>query len=102
MATNGPPAAPQGTGPQPALSNGPQPTLPNTSPVTRPPPGIYTDPLETPADRAQHQRVSEQIVRIDLDEVSFHPDNRGGQGAIPNHIHQVANNWMRKGTIARR
>ena len=45
--------------------------------------------LESASDRAQkHRRVGQ--VRIPLEYLGFLPDNRGGMGISPFHVHEVA------------
>ena len=46
-------------------------------------------PLEDPGDRAQrHRRLG--LCRIPLDKLGYLPDNRGGLGISPFHVHELA------------
>ena len=86
-------------GPQPGTDGSPTGPQPGADAC---PPGIETVELVNHADPAQQYRVSEHPARIQLEKLGFHPQNRGGQGMIPHHAHQVAYNIMDKGTIIRR
>ena len=44
--------------------------------------------LVDPSDRANKSRRME-LLRIPLDQLGFHPRNRGGLGVLPNHAHEV-------------
>ena len=58
-------------------------------------------PLESASDRAQKLRKHGKL-RIPLDQIGFLPENRGGVGIIPNHVHEVAWDICGNGTkIAR-
>ena len=76
--------------------NGPQPGTDAS------PPGIATVGLTSPADQAQQYRTSEHPTRIPIEKFGFHPLNRGGQGMIPHHAHQLASSIVTVGTSIRR
>ena len=42
------------------------------------------------ADRAETYRLPNQPGRVQLHQISWHPKNRGGQGVMPMHMHEVA------------
>ena len=50
--------------------------------------------LEDACDRALRKR-KRAAVRLDVDLVGYWPDNRGGAGVIPRHIHEVAQDLMK-------
>ena len=53
--------------------------------------------LEDAGDRAQSFRES-ALRRIHLDELGIYPNNRGGTGIIPHHVHEVANDCLENTT----
>ena len=57
--------------------------------------------LEDASDRAQGFRQP-QLLRIKLEQILVWPQNRGGQGIIPFHVHEVASDIMQNKTSAAR
>ena len=53
--------------------------------------------LESASDRAQKFRKVGKL-RIPLDQIGFLPENRGGVGIIPHHVHEVAHDISCNGT----
>ena len=64
----------------------------------------YQPPAKNPktilsvADRAEKYRKPNQPVRVPLEQIGFHVDNRGGQGICPFHVHNLASNIAERGT----
>ena len=50
-------------------------------------------PIEDAQDRAQKCRKV-GTVRLKLDLLGFHPDNRGGAGILTHHVHEVAHDCL--------
>ena len=46
--------------------------------------------------------LSNQPVKMPLNKISWHPDNRGGQGIMPFHVHDGALDICTRGTSKRR
>ena len=46
--------------------------------------------LPAEADRAEKHLAPNQPGRVQLNKISWHPENRGGQGILPIHVHNVA------------
>ena len=57
--------------------------------------------LQDAADRAQGCRHS-QLLRVNLAQILMWPQNRGGTGIIPFHVHEVAFDIMQNKTSAAR
>ena len=53
------------------------------------------------AERGETYRVSPHAVRVPLDFIGFHTENRGGQGVLPQYVHMLAAKWMCQGTSQR-
>ena len=49
-----------------------------------------------PGDRAMKLR-RQGMERIQLDQIGFYPDNRGGMGISPHHVHEVAHDCIANG-----
>ena len=54
------------------------------------------------ADRAETHRLPNQPGRVQLHQISWYPKNRGGQGVMPMHMHDVAYSVVTHGTSKRR
>ena len=54
------------------------------------------------ADKAEENHVASQPMRVMVWRVSWQPMNRGGQGVLPLHVHDVAFDICTYGTSARR
>ena len=54
------------------------------------------------ADRAEQYQITNQPGRVHLNRISWHHSNRGGQGILPLHVHNVAYDICTKGTSVRR
>ena len=46
--------------------------------------------LPAEADRAEKHLAPNQPGRVQLNRITWHPQNRGGQGILPLHVHNVA------------
>ena len=66
------------------------------------PPAKKTKHLHDEADRAEQYLKASQPGRVSLNRIYWHPHNRGGQGIMPLHVHDVAMNICTKGTSMRR
>ena len=54
------------------------------------------------ADRAHKYLLPVQPGRISLSDTGFYPENRGGQGIMPNHVHDIGLDVSDNGTSTRR
>ena len=57
--------------------------------------------LRSEAARAETYLAPNQLGRVPLNKISWHPDNRGGQGIMPLHVHDVALDICTRGTSKR-
>ena len=58
--------------------------------------------LPAEADRAEKHLAPNQPGRVQLNRITWHPQNRGGQGILPIHVHDVAKDICTNGTSSRR
>ena len=58
--------------------------------------------LHSEADRGEQYKLPIQPGRVPLQKICWHPQNRGGQGIMPLHVHDVALNIRQTGTSKRR
>ena len=54
------------------------------------------------ADRAEQYLAPKQPGRVHLSKISWYHDNRGGQGVLPFHVHDIAKGICTEGTSKRR
>ena len=67
-----------------------------------PPPKKLKATMIEAADRADKYLSPAQPGRVDLSRIYWYPANRGGQGILPLHTHDIAKNISTKGTSKRR
>ena len=58
--------------------------------------------LHSEADRGEQYLLPNQPGRVPLDSIGWHPQNRGGQGIMPLHVHDIAKEICDTGTSKRR
>lgn len=76
---------------------GVQPNIPNATLMSQQPREL----LEVASDRAnKFGQVGQH--RLDIDMLGFHPDNRGGMGVMPPHIHAVAQDCIKNAVSQKR
>ena len=66
------------------------------------PPAKKPKLLLVDADRAEGFVINDQPGRVNLYKITWCPDNRGGQGILPLHAQDIANNITEDGTSRRR
>ena len=54
------------------------------------------------ANRSEQYLLTDQPGRVELHFIGWHQRNRGGQGLLPLHVHDIAENVCTKGTSKRR
>ena len=58
--------------------------------------------LISEVDRAEQYLAPNQPGRVHLSKISWYHDNRGGQGILPFHVHDIAYDICMRGTSKRR
>ena len=66
------------------------------------PPAKKQKSLLSGADRAEQYLAPKQPGRVHLSKISWYHDNRGGQGVLPFHVHDIAKGICTEGTSKRR